>query len=380
MKVVIATPIYPPEIGGPATYIKELCERIRDEHEITVVAYARNGEQFPGTTLIAVSKDTPLPVRLFSFTRSLIRAAKGADIIYAQNAVAAGLPAVLAGIIRRKPVVIKLVGDEAWERATQHRLTKERLEEFLAHSPRHVKIRLISILQGWVLRHASCVTTPSAYLCAAIVKAYGIRPNRAVVNYNAAEEHGSTLFEPEVTPHQILSTGRLTVWKGIDGVIDALALLKKDFPDASLVVAGDGPERRELEAHAKDLGVADAVRFLGNVSRAETWQLRKESEVYVLNSAYEGLPHTALTSFAAKIPTVATDISGTNEAVYHEESGLLVTLGDTRGLAQAIARIFNDKALAQHLVLGGTKILQEKFSWEAHLTGLRSIFSTVSDP
>ena len=121
----------------------------------------------------------------------------------------------------------------------------------------------------------------------------------------------------------------------------------------------------------------NSVSFLGKVSRAETWHIRKKSSVYVLNSTYEGLPHTVLTSFAAQIPVIATDISGTNEAVYHEKTGLLVRPGNDAELANAIERLFTDAALCKKLTDGGTKLLKEKFSWEGHLAGLTSIFESV---
>jgi glycosyltransferase involved in cell wall biosynthesis len=100
--------------------------------------------------------------------------------------------------------------------------------------------------------------------------------------------------------------------------------------------------------------------------------------VYVLNSTYEGLPHTALTSFAAEIPMVATDIPGTNEAVYHEKTGLLVKPGDDAALAEAIARIFDNPELGARLVDNGTKLLVEKFSWNSHIKNLLGIFEKVS--
>ena len=99
--------------------------------------------------------------------------------------------------------------------------------------------------------------------------------------------------------------------------------------------------------------------------------------MYVLNSTYEGLPHTVLTSFAAEIPTVATNISGTNEAIYHEQTGLLVEPGDDKALAQAIERLFEDPSLSKSLVENGSKLLKEKFSWETHLANLQGLFESA---
>ena len=377
MRIVLATPVYPPEIGGPATYTKELSLRLRDKHEIVIVAYASTSEIIPGTTLFVASKQHPLPLRILKFTFDLFRASQGADVIYVQNAMAAGLPAVIVGMIRRIPVILKFVGDEAWERASQQRRTKKRLEEFLEKPEGGWQTTLRMIIQGFVLRHVNIVTTPSAYLRDAIVRTYRIKKERAVVNYNAAEKDAEAPFSAAIVPYQIVTTARLVEWKGIDGIIRAVAILKKQFPDVRAVIAGDGPEEEKLKALAKEFGVDNCIKFTGRISRAETWHLRKSSEVYVLNSTYEGLPHTALTSFAARIPMVATDIPGTNEAVYNEINGLLVPAGDDKALADAVARLFNDPVLRAKLVDGAEKILNEKFSWDAHIKTLFGFFESV---
>lgn len=378
MKIVIATPLYPPEIGGPATYTKELVTHLRNTHECVVVAYTNNTQPIEESTLIPISKNQGLVVRLYKYFRALKQAGGDADVIYVQNAVAAGFPAVLVGILIKKPVVLKFVGDEAWERATQHKKTQKRLIEFLAEPEGGLRYRLMMKLQGWVLRHASVVTTPSAFLGDIIRDTYQVPRERIKVNYNAAEEITGAPFEATPKPHQVCTSARLVPWKGVDGILKAVHALVKKYPDIHLVIHGDGQERPSLEALATTLGIEGHVTFTGNVSRTETWHTRKESEVYVLNSTYEGLPHSALTSFAAKIPMVATDIPGTNEAVYDGVSGLLVPPDDSDALATAIDRLFTNEALRQTLIEGGQKILKEKFSWEAHLKTLRGIFESVS--
>jgi len=381
MKIVLATPIYPPEVGGPATYTKEVAKHLYGKYELVVVTYTDSKEVFPGTTLIAVSKRSRLPIRLLKYFFAIWKASKDADIIYVQNAMAAGLPVALVNMFRGTPFVLKFVGDEAWERATQHKLTNKRLEEFLAHPEGGFKIKMMMSVQGFVLRRAKIVTTPSAYLLEELKKTYGVKNERAVVNYNASDDTEILPFTATKIKHQIATTARLVVSKGIDGIMKALVEVRKKYPDARLVVAGDGPELENLKQLQAELKLDDSVDFLGRISRAETWQLRKKSEIYVLNSTYEGLPHTVLTSFAAEIPTVATNISGTNEAVYNEKTGLLVEQGDTNALARAIERLFEDKVLCEKLVANGTKLLKEKFSWETHVKNLNSIFqSVVSKP
>ena len=384
MNILVATPIYPPESGGPARYTKELSRRIAEGNDVTILAYTDSAEVFPNTKLLAVSKMLPLPVRLFKYTLLATKCAKTNDVMYVQNAMAAGLPVAIASMISGTPFILKFVGDEAWERATQRRLTTKRLEEFLSTpigskgADGDWKISLMRKIQGFVLRRARFVTTPSAYLRDELIKAYGIAPERAIVNYNASEDAHASDAKPERIHHQMTTTARLVSWKGIDGMIDALAILKQQFADAKLVIAGDGPEMENLKLHARNKGVGEDVTFLGNIPQADVLKLNKKSAVYIQNSTYEGLPHTVLEAFASEVPVIGTDIPGTNEAVYHEKTGLLVPAGDSKALAAAIKRIFEETDLCVTITEGGKKLLAEKFSWKSHISNLTETFQKMA--
>jgi glycosyltransferase involved in cell wall biosynthesis len=380
-KLLIATPIYPPEIGGPATYTKELAQRLISQYDIEIVTFGNtlSSPVFPNTKLHLIDNGSIMPIRLIKIFFKLILIIRNFDIVYVQNAMAAGLPVAIVCFMFRKPFILKFVGDEAWERATQNKQTEKFLEDFLGQPEGNWKIRFFIKIQGFVLRRASIVTTPSQYLGEALVKNYKLKSERVVTNYNASESddqmNGATVAK---IPHQILTTARLTKWKGVDGILEAIKILKVKYSDIMCIVCGDGPELENLKCKAKELNVEHSVRFLGKVSREETFKRRKESTVYVLNSTYEGLPHTALTSFQAGIPIVATDTPGTNEAVYDEISGLLVPVNSPELLARSIERIFEDKNLSNKLVNGGTEILISKFSWQSHINNLNKMIESLT--
>ncbi|MBI5045400.1 MAG: glycosyltransferase family 4 protein [Candidatus Niyogibacteria bacterium] len=382
MKILLATPLYPPEIGGPATYTKELVERLKNYHQIKIVAYtAKSPEQISGVELIFVDKLKPLPYRLIVFFLAILKHAKDADIIYVQNAMAAGLPAVLAAKLRQKPIALKFVGDEAWERAYGENRTQKLLVDFLRNPDGGLKSWVFRKIQKFVLRNATIITTPSKYLGEEIIKAYGIRQSSHILNYNAAKQKNEykedDLFNIEKKKHQLLTTARLVSWKGVDGIIQAVAILKNKIPDLKLIVAGDGPELGNLKRIAQNLKVNQMVNFIGNVSHAQTRHLRKESEIYILNSLYEGLPHTILASFSAEIPVIATNVPGTDEAVYDGETGILVPPSNPQKLAEAIEKLLDDHELQNKITSGATKLLREKFSWDAHIKTLLEIFHSI---
>jgi glycosyltransferase involved in cell wall biosynthesis len=383
MKILLATPLYPPEIGGPATYTKELAEQLKDKHNLKIVAYTqKNPEQIEGVELIFVDKFKPLFYRLFKFFLAVLKHSKDVDIIYVQNALAAGLPAMLAGKLRKKPVVLKFVGDEAWERAYGARKTKKNLVDFMQNPDGGLKSLLFRKIQKFVLKRIAILTTPSKYLGEEIIKAYALDRSSYITNYNASKQKNDykkedELFAAKKKKHQLLTTARLVSWKGIDGIIEAISILKNKIPDLKLVVAGDGPETDNLKKKAKELQADKIVDFIGRVSQNQTRHLRRESEIYILNSIYEGLPHTVLSSFSAEIPVIATNIPGTDEAVVDGKTGLLVPPNNPRKLAEAIEKIIDNEELQKKLIAGAEKFLRERFSWETHIRTLLEIFQSV---
>jgi glycosyltransferase involved in cell wall biosynthesis len=378
MRIILATPIYPPEIGGPATYTKELAARLAKAEQITVVALADKAEVVEGVKLVLVAKSQGVFSRLTQFFFALAREGARAQIIYVQNAVAAGLPAVLAGMLLKKPVVLKFVGDEAWERAAQAGKTKKNLADFLAAPEGGLKTKIFISIQRFVLTHASAVVPPSEFLGKILEAYYGVPAGKITVNYNAFEDTVAGAAQIK-KPHQLLCVGRLVSWKRVDGILNALKIVKNSYPDATLVVAGSGPEEAALKKLAADLGLTDAVEFRGAVSREGIAALEAESGLMILNSTYEGLPHVALEAFAAQTPIVATDIPGTREAIVHNKTGLLVPPGDDATLAVAIERVFADPGIASTLIAGGLEALRGKFSWDQHLQTLLAIFASLKD-
>lgn len=130
MKIILATPLYPPDVAEPAPYVKELAKRLADgAHEVTIVAYARLPEKVPGVHIVATNKHKPLPVRLIWYTWMLWRAARTADVVYAQNGASVELPAGLVTFFMRCSFIIRIGDSAAHERATTRPLL-QRIERF----------------------------------------------------------------------------------------------------------------------------------------------------------------------------------------------------------------------------------------------------------
>lgn len=338
MKLVVATPLYPPEPGGPATYAKLLEEGL------------------PGkgiaVTLVKFSEVRHLPklLRHVAYFARVRRALKGADAVLALDPVSTGLPACLAAWSLRKPFVVKVVGDYAWEQGRQRFGITATLDEFVRERRVPFLVRFLRKVQAGVANYARVVIVPSEYL-KGIVSVWGVPAEKIRVVYNAVplEEGGSVPAAVAVLPRPLVVTaGRLVPWKHVDGVIDAVAALRSRGVAVSLAVVGDGPERARLSARAEE-ALGSACVFAGSLAHADALAVVHSADVFVLNSSYEGLSHLLIEAQALGVPTVATRAGGNAEVVEDEGNGILVSVGDTTALAEALARVLGDGGLRARL-------------------------------
>lgn len=144
-------------------------------------------------------------------------------------------------------------------------------------------------------------------------------------------------------PRRIGTIARLDPLKRLDDLLRALA----ELPGVELDIVGDGPDMARLVDLADELGVADRTHFAGWSEDTRAWLGRWEA--FVLPSSIEGLPLTILDAMLASTPVIATPVGSVPEAIRHEQTGLLVAVGDPAGLATAIRRLLDDADLAQRL-------------------------------
>jgi glycosyltransferase involved in cell wall biosynthesis len=134
-----------------------------------------------------------------------------------------------------------------------------------------------------------------------------------------------------------LAVGRYEVAKDYPNMLRAFARVRASQPDAVLWIVGRGSLQPETEALAAELGLGDAVRFLG--VRDDVPRVMSAADGYVMSSAWEGMPMVLLEAAAAGLPIVATTVGGNHEVVVHEETGFLVPPRDDAALAAGMLRL-----------------------------------------
>jgi len=169
----------------------------------------------------------------------------------------------------------------------------------------------------------------------------------------------------------VLTVARLAEQKGLCNLLKAAALV----PEAMFVLAGEGPERANLEAQAGELGLNKRVLFLGY--RQDVPDLLASCDLFVLPSLFEGLPLSILEAMAANKPVVASAIGGNNEAIVHGETGLLVPPANPSALGAAIRAVVSDSDLGRRLAASGKARVREHFSAEAMVRQVAHIYEEV---
>ena len=361
MRIGIVTGIFPPDPGGPASYVPRVSAALAArDHDVRVLCLSDRLDHddscytFP---VKRVRRGTLKPLRWLKTILALRSLAKQSDVLYVNGL---GFEAMLASLLTATPTVHKIVGDYAWERARNRGWFQGTIDEYQA-ARKTPLLRLLDWIRTVPLRSARRIITPSHYL-EEMVSGWGVPSQRIDVVYNAIEPVAPAP-EAKLVPfdgHTVVTVCRLVPWKGVDGIIEAVA----GIADCRLIVVGDGPERSRYEACAADVGVADRVLFLATVPPGHVAAYLLQADVFVLNSTYEGLPHVVLEAMAAGVPVVATAVGGTPEAVQHRVTGLLVAPRDTDALRGAISRLLENREFRSRLAHEARQRLESEFAFD----------------
>jgi glycosyltransferase involved in cell wall biosynthesis len=335
MKIVLATGLYPPEIGGPTTYVQML-EAELPSRDIQVV-----------TVPFGWVRHYPVIIRHVVYAWKLWKMSRKADIVYAFDPVGVGLPAAFVAKLSRKPFLVRLGGDYAWEQGRVRFGVRQTLDVYTKnHAVAPWRVRVLARLQTYVLQRAVCVVVPSNYL-QSIVKQWGIAEEKIKVVHSALyplevnvtrDVLRSQLNYPYPT---LVSAARLVPWKGLPALITVLGNLQKRYPDISLVIIGEGEERRKLESQVAKSGLSEQVRFTGRISKDALGAALKAADVFVLNTAYEGISHQLIEVMDLGVPIVTTKSGGNPELITNGVNGYLIDFNDTAQLEEAITRVLS---------------------------------------
>jgi len=347
MNILITTGIFPPDIGGPATYVKNIADEFtRQDHIVRVITYSNQKmEDKEEYEIFRIKRGRNKLWRYLKYFFTVLRRASWADVIYVQDAVSAGLPTVYANIFLRKKIVLKVVGDYAWEQAQNQFDVRDDLDAF-QHQKYDNRIEFWRRVQKFVAKKSAAIITPSEYL-KKIVKCWGESDEKIKVIYNSfnePEEIGENIDVPD--GEIIFTAGRLVPWKGIDTLIKIMPRIIEKRPEAKFLIAGDGPEREGLQNLIVEKGLEDKVKLLGRIEHSKLLDYLKKSNLFILNSSYEGLSHQILEAMWTGVPITVSCVGGNPEVIENEKSGLLFEYNNRDEIIDAAVKILSNNEFA----------------------------------
>lgn len=227
----------------------------------------------------------------------------------------------------------------------------------------------------WLGTYQKCVdqfVAPSQFVKQTLVE-QGFTESKITVIPHFQRPPEQTFPPPHDGP--ILYFGRLSPEKGVAGLVRAMQYV----PDVTLQIAGDGPQRRELENLAVGLKLAN-VEFLGQLSGGELDRAIAGSRFTVMPSfAYETFGKSILESFAWGRAVVASDLGSRRELVRHGENGLLFTPGNELQLAETISYLAERPQLAEAMGAAGRRLVEARYTPDQHYRTLIQLYERVVD-
>jgi glycosyltransferase involved in cell wall biosynthesis len=347
VRIVVVSGIWPPDVGGPASHAPEVADFLHDRgHLVEVVTTAWAPPEQRGYRVSAVPRSLPAGVRHLRGASLVRRRARGADAVYTTGMFGRSFAGATAA---RRPYVVKLTADPAFERARRRGIVEGDVDAF-QRTAAGARVMLLRLARDVELRRAAHVFCPSEYLRTLAV-AWGVPADRVSVLPNPAPELLDMPPREELKAQLGLNgrtlafAGRLTAQKSLGVALEAIAAVD----GVTLAIAGDGDELESLRRRARELGVQDRVRFLGAQPRERVLELFRAADASVLSSSWENFPHTVVEALAAGTPVIATSVGGVGEVVHDGVNGLLVPAGDAGALADAVRRYFADDELRERL-------------------------------
>lgn len=370
-KILICTGIFSPDIGGPASYTLTFGTKLSEKYDVTIVTYSdrwnmTEDKKFPFRVVRIWRKNFRL-LRYFMYYIKARREAKKTDLVIALNASSAGVPALRAARAYKKKFIVKIVGDRSWEWAINMGKTFLMINDF-QKLPKYGWAKILHKVQIWVCKNSSGIIVPSEYL-KGIVAGWGIDKRKIRVVYNGTDFKPIDISKEEarkkigIAGTLIVSVGRLVPWKGFKMLIKIMPKLLEINQFFRLVIVGDGPDEEILKRMIKNMGLEKKAFVVGRKNREEVALYMAASEVFVLNTGYEGFSHQIIEAMSAGLPVITTGVGGNREIINQGENGFMVRYNDEFNLVEAIKTVYKIDEMRERFIEEGKKTA-EHFSSE----------------
>ncbi len=310
MKIVLATGIYYPEIGGPALLVKELAQELKQRgHEPLVLTYANRRKHEPEDFLVIRIYRSLKILNYFKYFLAALKNIAPTDQVVVFDTFSAALPIAIASWFKNFEYAVRLGGDFLWETAVNKFGKQVTLTDYYRTRFKLTEVWYFLLIR-FIFRRAKKLIATAAYQQDLIEEHYGIHPVKFFLLPNAFPQ--VSIASPEAErKKQLIFAGRFTKLKNLGRLIESLAKIKDT--DYKLLLVGEGPEERNLRQEVLRLKLADRVIFTKPVFGNELDQLIRVSMWLILPSFSDISPNSVFRSIALGTPVLMTKHSGLPE-------------------------------------------------------------------
>jgi len=273
------------------------------------------------------------------------------NLIYGVYFVPHGIFAAVAGLVFRLPVIQEIIGTD------RLKITKSKILQKLLSTAKHIGVRGTTSLEQ--------------------LSSLGIDKGRFFIS-NSVNALDFDLFKPEPIEkiYDLIYVGRMDENKQLKFIIDAAANLSQDFPNLRIALVGDGPERAELEKQSAHLGLKNKIFFVGKQNYKDIPRYLNQSRIFVMTSAFEGLPVAMIEAISCGLPVVVPDVGDIGDIADHGYNAWLYAENNFCALVEGIRSILEDPSYYQRLFEGAVET-RDKFITEYSISNAKDLWKEI---
>ena len=346
---LLVSGIYPPDIGGPATFIPALAAELNSRgHSVTIFSLEDPGAVHPSISgsAVFVNRRIHAPFRQILSIIRLFGLVRKCDRIFANGLYE---EVALTNLIFRRPVTVKIVGDPIWERAVGKARTSLGTQDFQA-AALNPSLRIQRQILKFSLSSFQKIVSPSLDLLE-YAERWGVRiPKEYIPN-------GVVIRQPlnKEKRRDVIAVSRLVPWKRLDLLVEICGLA-----GASLCIVGEGGESKSILEKAAEF---DCQLYMEGVATSEDVQvLLAESRIYALLSSYEGMAFSLLEAKAAGLPCIVSNIPPNEAVVRDGVDGIVLDPNDTVVAASTLRSLLDDSERMSAYSLEARTDAESRFS------------------
>ena len=366
--------IFPPDIGGPATFVPKIAKYFQDElnYEIEILTLSdnKNSNINDDFSVKRIDRNLPIIYRWLKTIFTIYKLGKNKDLIFVNGL---GTETTIANIFLKKKIIRKIVGDPVWERTYSKAKISESFDEFQVKNY-GFSISLQKKVRSFSIKKSDIVVTPSKHLKNFILN-LGFKNKIEIINNGVfIPEENTNIFTNDQINITIVS--RLVSHKNIKKIIRAISDLND--PLIYLNIIGDGPELNQLQKISLESNNKDNIIFHGKLNRNDINHIFLKSDIYIQASNYEGLPHSLLEAMSYGIPVLCTPVGECKEILGNEDRGYILDLPVSKNnIKSKIIEIIGEKNIANKKGERGKDFINEKYNLTNSFNLYKNLFTRL---